>query len=252
MDCILKTPGVTEEELGLINALAKTPMTAEQVYTFRVRLCDNRVDRDYERFSRKALEKLAELFVGKCGLFDHSWTASGQTARLYKTEVAEEGGVTEAGEPVCSLMGWAYMPRLPENEGLIAQIEAGIKKEVSVGCAVGRSVCSICGRERGQCEHLGGRQYDGRTCYFTLEDPTDAYEWSFVAVPAQRKAGVVKGMDRGLLSAADVDRIADRAAQRLRSLLEPAPGAPPPAEDERVTKLAQARLELEKIRFGGI
>ena len=25
-----------------------------------------------------------------------------------------------------------------------------------------------------------------------LQDPTDAYEWSFVAVPAQRNAGVVK------------------------------------------------------------
>ncbi len=192
MDRMTMSAGVTAEDLERINALTRTPLTAEQVYTFRVRLCDNRVDRDYERFSRKALEKLAELYVGKCGLFDHSWTARGQTARLYRAEVAEEGGVTEAGEPACSLMGWAYMPRLPENEGLIAQIEAGIKKEVSVGCAVGRSVCSICGRERGQCEHLGGRQYDGRTCYFTLEDPTDAYEWSFVAVPAQPAAGVVK------------------------------------------------------------
>ena len=29
-------------------------------------------------------------------------------------------------------------------------------------------------------------------CYGILTNPTDAYEWSFVAVPAQRKAGVTK------------------------------------------------------------
>ena len=31
-------------------------------------------------------------------------------------------------------------------------------------------------------------------CYTILRDAQDAYEWSFVAVPAQRQAGVIKGM----------------------------------------------------------
>ena len=39
---------------------------------------------------------------------------------------------------------------------------------------------------------MPGRQYDGKLCTAVLEDPTDAYEWSFVAVPAQREAGVLK------------------------------------------------------------
>ena len=30
-----------QEELALINQFAKTDLTAEQVYTFSVRLCDN-------------------------------------------------------------------------------------------------------------------------------------------------------------------------------------------------------------------
>ena len=82
------------------------------------------------------------------------------------------------------------MLRSEKNSDLIEEIEAGIKKEVSIGCSVGRSVCSICGQSN--CGHQGGRRYDGKLCYFTLEDPVDAYEWSFVAVPAQRKAGVIK------------------------------------------------------------
>ena len=190
-----------EGELGHINRLARRELTAEEVYTFAVRLCDNQTDRDEEYFDRAALEKLAGLFVGKTGIFDHSWSAKDQTARLYRTEVVEEPGVvTQAGEPGCYLKGYAYMLRTAENEALIREIEGGIKKEVSVSCAVSRCVCSICGNDindRALCSHVKGRIYEGKRCMVKLEDPTDAYEWSFLAVPAQRYAGVVKAYGTG-------------------------------------------------------
>nr|WP_325244567.1 hypothetical protein [uncultured Oscillibacter sp.] len=181
------------EELARINQFAKAELTAADVYVFSVRLCDNEVDRDFERFDEAALEKLGELFVGKSGLFDHQWSAEGQTARIYRTEVIREPAVkTQAGDCGCWLKAWAYMLRTEKNQDLIAEIEGGIKKEVSVGCSVARSACSICGASGGSCEHVKGQYYGGKLCYFQLEDPTDAYEWSFVAVPAQRRAGVVK------------------------------------------------------------
>ena len=209
---------LTEQDLSQINALARKELTAEEVYSFPVRLCDNEVDRDFERFSRKSLETLAGLFVGKSGLFDHQWTAMGQTARLYKAEVTEDGQrTTTAGEPLCYLKGWAYMLRSEQTEPLIAQIEAGIKKEVSVGCAISRSVCSICGQEDGRCSHRKGQKYDGQLCYFTLEEPTDAYEWSFVAVPAQPAAGVIKSKRYGGQEPAPKD---DGQIWRDKALLE--------------------------------
>lgn len=181
------------EELARINQFAKAELTAADVYVFSVRLCYNEVDRDFERFDEAALEKLGELFVGKSGLFDHQWSAEGQTARIYRTEVIREPAVkTQAGDCGCWLKAWAYMLRTEKNQDLIAEIEGGIKKEVSVGCSVARSACSICGASGGSCEHVKGQYYGGKLCYFQLEDPTDAYEWSFVAVPAQRRAGVVK------------------------------------------------------------
>lgn len=181
------------EELARINQFAKAELTAADVYVFSVRLCDNEVDRDFERFDEAALVKLGELFVGKSGLFDHQWSAEGQTARIYRTEVIREPAVkTQAGDCGCWLKAWAYMLRTEKNQDLIAEIEGGIKKEVSVGCSVARSACSICGASGGSCEHVKGQYYGGKLCYFQLEDPTDAYEWSFVAVPAQRRAGVVK------------------------------------------------------------
>ena len=193
---IRKEPGsisrhkVAREDMILINRLSKTELTPDQVYTFAIRLCDNEVDRDWERFDDEALEVLGRLFVGKSGIFDHNWSAEGQTARLYRTEVCREGGSTMAGDGCQYLKGYAYMLRSEKNSELIDEIEAGIKKEVSVGCSVSGRVCSICGEEH--CSHQGGRKYGGKLCYFTLREPTDAYEWSFVAVPAQRKAGVIK------------------------------------------------------------
>lgn len=194
---IRKEPGdvirhtVSREDMILINRLSKSELTPEQVYTFALRLCDNEIDRDWERFDEDALEVLSGLFVGKSGIFDHNWSTEGQTARLYKAEVCREGGTTAAGDSCRFLKGYAYMLRSEKNAPLIEEIEAGIKKEVSIGCSVTGRSCSICGKE--QCDHRGGRMYGGKLCYFTLKDPTDAYEWSFVAVPAQRKAGVIKG-----------------------------------------------------------
>ena len=184
---------VSQEDLDLINQVAKSPLGAEQVYAFSVRLCDNEVDRDFERFDNEALERLGELLVGKSGIFDHQWSALGQTARIYRTEIVEEPAVrTEAGDSYRWLKGWAYLLRTEKNGDLIAEIEGGIKKEVSVGCSAARSVCSICGAENGGCAHVRGQVYDGRLCFAELKDVTDAYEWSFVAVPAQRRAGILK------------------------------------------------------------
>ena len=181
-----------QEELKRINQFAKTPLTAEQVYTFTLRLCDNEVDRDLERFAPEALEELGRLFVGKSGVFDHQWSAQGQTARIYRTEVVEEPAVTTAaGDGYRWLKGWAYLLRTEKNADLIAEIEGGIKKEVSVGCSMGRQVCSICGAEGG-CQHVKGQRYGDKLCFTELREPQDAYEWSFVAVPAQPGAGVLK------------------------------------------------------------
>ena len=188
-----------EAELAEINRFAKSPLQAEEVYAFSLRLCDNEVDRDWERFPAATLEELAPLFAGKSGLFDHQWSAREQTARIYRTEVVREARLTGAGEPYCYLKGYAYLLRTEGNRELIAEIEGGIKKEVSVGCAVERAVCSICGQDIHTCPHEKGEEYGGQQCWADLVGATDAYEWSFVAVPAQRDAGVLKrygGADR--------------------------------------------------------
>ena len=43
------------EQLEKINRQAKSPLKAEEVYVFSVRLCDDQPDRDHERFKREML-----------------------------------------------------------------------------------------------------------------------------------------------------------------------------------------------------
>ncbi len=180
----------TPPQLEAINAQAKAQLTAEQVYVFSLRLCDDQIDRDGEKFDTEALPELAKLFIGKTGIVDHKWSTQSQVARIFRTEVVKERGVT-------FIKAWAYIRRGGSADDVIADIEAGIKKEVSVGCAMGRAVCSICGEEYGRCGHQKGEIYDGQVCCAILKEPMDAYEFSFVAVPAQREAGVIKGMGGG-------------------------------------------------------
>lgn len=186
---------LNDEMLEKINKFTRAKVTAEQVYTFPVTLCDNEVDRDGERFSVNALEKLADLFIGKTGIFDHDPKGEKQTARIFDCLVkCDQTRTTSAGEPYTFLAAKAYMMRTAKNADLIAEIDGGIKKEVSVSCAVKSKICSVCGADQNTdpCGHIKGNYYGGKICSNILDDPTDAYEWSFVAVPAQINAGVTK------------------------------------------------------------
>ena len=98
-------PGTpTAGELEKINAQAYGELTAEDVYTFTLVLCDNEVDRDLERFSVPALEKLAGMFTGRSGIFDHSMSGRDQVARIYECFTGREPArTTRGGGPYTAL-----------------------------------------------------------------------------------------------------------------------------------------------------
>ncbi len=189
---------LSDEELMLINKYTRRPYGKEELYTFSVVLCDNDIDRDFERFTVEALFELEKLFVGKTGICDHNPKAQNQTARIYSCRVETvEGKKTQTGDDYFRLVARAYMPKTEANIPIIEKLESGITKEVSVGLSARKALCSVCGADRNSetCAHRKGEVYGNTPCYFELCDISDAYEWSFVAVPAQRLAGVIKGFD---------------------------------------------------------
>lgn len=195
----LEGAALEEADIAKINRYTLEPLTAEQVFVFKATLCDNEVDRSHERFTLSALRDLKKLFVGRTVIKDHYRSADGQVARIYETQlVTDETALTAAGENYTRLIAKCYMVRTEGNADLIAEIKAGIKKEGSVGCSIKRAFCSVCGTDNVQtyCPHYPGRSYnkDGGAvvCTFALDGAKDAYEFSLVAVPAQRAAGISK------------------------------------------------------------
>lgn len=194
----LEKQAVTDAELRLINKYTQEPLTAEDVFTFKTVLCDNEIDRHYEHFTKKALQDMQRLFLGKTVIKDHRAQADNQVARIYHTELVETEKKLKDGEPYTQLVAHCYMLNSEKNADLIAEIKGGIKKEGSIGFRVGSAICSICGTDNAKtyCPHWAGRSYakEGgpQLCTFTLASVTDAYEYSLVAVPAQRNAGICK------------------------------------------------------------
>lgn len=250
--------------LEKINRFTRRPFTEEEVYAFPVVLCDNDIDRDYERFSDSALETLAESFIGKTGISDHNPAVSNQNARIFDTEVITDNTrFTKNGEPYKYLKANAYMVRTGENADMISEIEGGIKKEVSISCSAASRKCSICGMDKAisGCAHIKGKIYNNKMCHIILDDITDSYEWSFVAVPAQVNAGVTKrSADYGNIStysAVDVKNADEEIKRDIRRLAFFSGGksavenAMISAECMNTNQLIDLKKSFEKLSFSG-
>lgn len=59
--CADQSP-VTQEQLAQINRYSRRELTAQEVYVFSLILCDNEIDRDYERFTSHGPAKAIPAF----------------------------------------------------------------------------------------------------------------------------------------------------------------------------------------------
>ena len=198
---------VTDEDLKKINKYTLSPVKAEDVFIFKATIADNEQDdRNFMPFNLKALQDLKKLYPGKTMLKDHSRKADNQIARVYDTELVQNANKqTELGELYTELIAKIYMIKTDSNKDLIAEIMGGIKKEVSTSTVPEKMVCNICGVDNMKdfCRHWPGKDYDvadatgksnKKRCKMLLHGAKEAYELSFVAVPAQPRAGTHKSI----------------------------------------------------------
>lgn len=198
---------VTEADLKKINKYTLSPVSAEDVFIFKATIADNEQDdRNFMPFNLKALQDLKKLYPGKTMLKDHARRADNQIARIYDTELVQGANKqTELGELHTELIAKIYMIKTDSNKDLIAEIVGGIKKEVSTSTVPEKMICNICGCDnmKDYCRHWPGLEYDvaddtgkskKRRCKMLLHGAKEAYELSFVAVPAQPRAGTHKSI----------------------------------------------------------
>lgn len=198
---------ITESDLKKINKYTLGPLSADDVFIFKATIADNEQDdRNFMPFDLKALQDLKKLYPGKTMLKDHSRLADNQVARVYDTELVQNASKqTELGELYTELVAKIYMIKTESNKDMIAEIIGGIKKEVSTSTVPDKLLCNVCGVDnmKDYCRHWPGREYDvlddtgkasKRRCKMLISGAKEAYELSFVAVPAQPRASTHKSV----------------------------------------------------------
>lgn len=180
----------SDEDYEILKEFLPSEVPKEDIFVYSVRLCDNLVDREGEFFSLGALQKVTEMVVGKAGIFDHIWSGGKIHSRIYKAELfTDDEHKNETLEPYRYIVGYAYTLNTEKNKDLIDAIKAGILKEVSLGF--------------NSDEYSSITLDDGRSVS-RIDNITDVYEWSFVAVPAQPFAGVIKSFNKEVVESMDL------------------------------------------------
>ncbi len=197
---ITKSENVDSQDLDLINQFTLKKLEKNDVFTFTMTLCTNEIDRDCESFTADTIKQLAKMFIGKTCIFDHKANAKNQSARIFKTYVKTSNEETSFGEQKVLLKASAYIVKCSEFNDLIKKINGGILKEISISCKVKNKICSICGQDQFTMhgcanEHRFFEHYNNKICYKKLIKPLDAYECSFVPIPAQPTAQITKNFE---------------------------------------------------------
>ena len=108
-----------------------------------------------------------------------------QIGRVKAVEYVEE---TRAKSP-----GLLFTCNIGDEAG-IKGVKNGTLSTVSLGAVIHKATCSICGQNiaaEGECEHQRGRKYDGKLCYWLMEE-MEPKELSYVIVPSDRYANTVR------------------------------------------------------------
>lgn len=186
-----------EEDMKLINNLSLGDLNSDDVFTFKVELCNNEVDRVGDKMTSNFLNQLADRVVGLTGLKDHDWSSDNQISRIYDAHVVTDNTIRNRSGDVREYIE-AKVYTLKKYQDYIDKINSGLLKECSISFESEGDICSICGRPTSKVEdaavcenkHIAGEVYDGKLCYNIIDNLRDVMEFSLVAVPCQRSAGI--------------------------------------------------------------
>lgn len=186
-----KGMNINDEQLALINKFALIDLTTDEIYARKIRLANNAIDRDVERFSEKLLEYFAKTLPGKSLLLGHKRDGTGEglffAAEIEKMSLAdarkmtgEELHLPDGMKEVWFLNTWFYTVKLPSLDDFLKKIDAGINRHASIGFSAA-NVVKIADEDTGD------------VIYWEYKGPGEAQEGSLVYLGAQRGATTTKG-----------------------------------------------------------
>jgi hypothetical protein len=231
------------DQVELINQFTRRKFKADELYIGQLRLANNAIDRDNERFHEEVLQRFAATALRKTMLLDHDRTVrDGAAGKFFDVEIeklplqqanAETGenfklpdGVTE----VWFLSPWFYIPLEAIDPKEIVKIDAGIYDWSSIGFRA-ESLRPVMDK-------------DGNPLFWEYHgagDQTEMTEGSLVYLGAQYGMGVKSAAGS---EAADTDDNTQSGKE------PPAKGAPAASHEGGKTMNMKELLESLKIYFG--
>lgn len=184
---------ISPEMLARINAYALKDLSADGIYVRRCLLAHNAIDRDNERFPETLLDNFAATLPGKSLLFGHDrrsyfplglfFDASTEeiTADQFKALTGETPRLPDGVSSVKVLWGWFYIVKTPSSADMIANLEAGVYRHVSIGF----NAADLVGVKK---------EINGPTLYLEYVPPGEALEGSLVWLGAQPGATAQKAL----------------------------------------------------------
>jgi hypothetical protein len=178
---------ISDDDLNRINAIAPTPLRAEQLHVRSMYLCSTQpCAADGCQFTKNALEQIAELILGQSVMCAHNRNSL-PLARFYKAQVVSRR-VPEMDEPVYFVRAWFYWMRDTSGaKDLLVNIDGGIYREVSLSWRYNTWFCSVCMAKDSECGHRVGEVVDGQTCFRLIDCVQDVLEGSLVYKAADRE-----------------------------------------------------------------
>ena len=146
------------------------------------------VTRNFTYYTPECLKKSAPYWTSpyeRPVIMHHNDRDGVQIGRVKVAEYLEE---TRAKAP-----GLLFTCNIGDEAG-IKGVKNGTLSTVSLGAVIHKATCSICGQNiatEGECEHQRGCKYDGKLCYWLMED-MEPKELSYVIVPSDRYANTVR------------------------------------------------------------
>ena len=165
---------ITTKDMDLINGLEENKLMPklkpESVFIFEFKLCNNKVDENYEVITPTAIMQLKDKYIGHKGNINNFK----ERPTIFDSYVDVDKDVDE---PCLNLKVKAYVLNNKISQEFINWIkDTTIQKEVNICFSAERPFCSIC--EHRECEHLKGEYYHNSLCIRKITEVSDVYEWS--------------------------------------------------------------------------
>lgn len=176
----------TDDDIAIINSLLNPPplpVAAQDIYVRKCRLVGDSVNCHFGRFHTEDLPELLRKTQGVSCLIGHRKETAG-IARFFDGFIEKHKArsiVTGELEDIQFVVPKIYwMKAHSQAEDLRVNIDGGIYHQASISWYFEKPICGICGKDIRLCEHVPGKMYNDKLCFFWYEEIGDVLEGSIV------------------------------------------------------------------------